>query len=217
MVEIPKGEDFAVLATPEAEWPKLGENARALRSQFKGYILDPAGVPTFRYLTSSAEVEDRLEVVGNITKGNEGFLRTIALRATPASETMFFRLIDGLGSVTPQSPGTFRTEKNVTVSIEPADQAFVRGTPSLSRSNSRTDGRNFPSAIPGSKCFASYSRSCSMHRPLLHLPCFFWLSAREPRRRQFRAKTNSIRSQKSRCPRTRSSSREASTCSLTTG
>jgi azurin len=126
VVEMPKGEDFAVLTAPENEWPKLDQHSRALHSRFKGYSLDPSGVPTFRYLASGAEVEDSLEPVGNITKGDEGFLRTITLRAPNDLDTLYFRLVDGLGQISPQADGSFRTGKNVTVSLLPSERVLVR-------------------------------------------------------------------------------------------
>ncbi len=117
VLEMPKGEDIAVLSAPDQPWPATGEQNRATHSKFKGYTLDPAGLPTFRYTAAGVDVEDRLQPDGDPLKATDGFLRTVVLKAANAPEGLHFRALDELGAVTALPDGRYRTEKNLTVAV----------------------------------------------------------------------------------------------------
>ncbi|MEX0794567.1 MAG: cytochrome oxidase [Pirellulaceae bacterium] len=61
LVSFPPGLPFAMLSGGDEPWP--AEDKEAAQYQFLGYRLDPAGVPTFRYVYRGYVIEDRIEAL----------------------------------------------------------------------------------------------------------------------------------------------------------
>jgi plastocyanin len=96
---------FAVLASPDAEWPALKKHQRADGYQWKGYTLDAKRLPTFSYTWKGVAVSDRFEVEGDAVTGQGRLIRTLTLNGEiPAGAT--FRAAAG-GSIQPAGDGAF--------------------------------------------------------------------------------------------------------------
>ncbi len=75
------GVPFAVLSSPDAEWPKADKKQRAEGYQWKGYTLDAKRIPTFEYEWGSVRVSDRFEPEGDATTTGK-LVRTLKLAGT---------------------------------------------------------------------------------------------------------------------------------------
>lgn len=87
---LPRHMPFAPLSAPDQVWP--ANFGRAAGYEFKGYRLDPKGVPTFRYRVGALEVEDV------ITPSADGasLRRTLSVHRTNGDHgTWYFRGLSG--------------------------------------------------------------------------------------------------------------------------
>ena len=85
---------FAVLASPDAEWPKLGKEEKPEDFQWKGYSFDPKRYPIFHYEWSGAQVTERFDVTGESTTPGGRLIRTVKVEGKiPAGA--FFRAAVG--------------------------------------------------------------------------------------------------------------------------
>ncbi|MDB6172098.1 MAG: hypothetical protein JWL59_1409 [Chthoniobacteraceae bacterium] len=85
---------FAVLASPDAEWPKLEKDQRAAGYKWHGYRLDEKRFPTFSYEWNGVNVTERFDVEGNAVTGNGRLVRTLKLSGKlPGNAT--FRVATG--------------------------------------------------------------------------------------------------------------------------
>jgi hypothetical protein len=94
---------FAVLASPEAEWPKLAKGERAEGYQWKGYTLDAARYPTFHYEWNGVKVAERYDGSGDGVMGGK-LIRTLELSGSIPTGAMFRVLA---GAVRPRPEGGF--------------------------------------------------------------------------------------------------------------
>lgn len=85
---------FAVLASPDAEWPKADTKQRPEGFQWKGYALDAKRFPTFSYEWNGVKVSDRFDVEGDAAAGTGKLIRTLKL-AGPIPPNAFLRVVDG--------------------------------------------------------------------------------------------------------------------------
>lgn len=76
-----------VLAAGDQPWPE--EPPRQRGARFLGYVLDPAGRPTFRWSLAGMEVSERFEPA--LENGRPLVRRTIRLRGMPAGGEAVFR------------------------------------------------------------------------------------------------------------------------------
>lgn len=74
---------FAVLPSPDSEWPKLAKNTRAEGCEWKGYTLDAKRFPTFLYEWNGVNVADRFDVAGGT------LVRTLKLTGTIPAGAQF--------------------------------------------------------------------------------------------------------------------------------
>jgi azurin len=94
---------FAVLASPEAEWPKLAKGQRAEGYEWKGYTLDAARYPTFLYEWNGVKVAERYEGSGDATTGGK-LIRKLELSGSIPTGALFRVLA---GAVRPRPEGGF--------------------------------------------------------------------------------------------------------------
>jgi azurin len=126
VVERPAGGDFAVLADAAQPWPAPDETGRVRPSRFRGYGLDAAGAPTFRYAVGGVEVEDSVRPTGRLAEATDALVRTISLQAASPVEGLHFRLSSGQ-PVEPGPDGSWRLGGTLTVTIEGGAPPIRRG------------------------------------------------------------------------------------------
>ncbi len=119
VVEGPPGAPFAVLESESSAWPK--EAGKAAGWQFRGYSFDEKMRPTFRYEGPGIAVEDFPVAV--TVNDDPGFVRTIKLRATKASERLYFRA--ALADKIEEKDGVFHIGEKVTMKF-PGAKALLR-------------------------------------------------------------------------------------------
>jgi hypothetical protein len=117
VVERPAGEEFAVLASPDQPWPALDPRGRATRSRYRGYALDAAGAPTFRYTLDGVEIDDAIRPAGRLAEASDLLVRTLSLRAAPAGGTVYFRL-GASEDAAPGAGGFWRIGGSLQVKVE---------------------------------------------------------------------------------------------------
>jgi azurin len=94
---------FAVLPTPEAEWPKLAKGERAEGYEWKGYTLDPARYPTFKYEWNGVKIAERYDTSGDGVMGGK-LIRNLELTGSIPTGALFRVLA---GAVRPRPEGGF--------------------------------------------------------------------------------------------------------------
>jgi mono/diheme cytochrome c family protein len=117
---------LAVLDSPSADWPI--QNPRDAGYHFRGYNLDGAGRPHFRYTTPSFSVEDfPRPIVENSADGEAGFVRRLSISATAVkpNEAIYFRA--ATGKIEPQPDGWFLVDGNVRLKLT-GGQPVIRET-----------------------------------------------------------------------------------------
>ena len=117
VVERPAGEEFAVLASPDQPWPALDPRGRATRLRYRGYALDAAGAPTFRYTLDGVEIDDAIRPAGRLAEASDLLVRTLSLRAAPAGGTVYFRL-GASADAAPGAGGFWRIGGSLQVKVE---------------------------------------------------------------------------------------------------
>jgi azurin len=114
---------FAVLATPNAEWPKLEKEERPQGYQWKGYTLDAKRYPTFQYDWNSVHVSERYEGTGDAISSGGKLVRTLELKGEIPKGAMF-RVLGG--AVRPRPEGGFLVDSATPFFVE-VDGATVVG------------------------------------------------------------------------------------------
>lgn len=92
------GVPFAVLATPEAQWPKIEKGSAAAGYVWNGYRLDAKRFPTFFYVWEGVTVADRFDVEGNAAAGPGKLIRTVRLNGKMPAGAFFCA---AAGNITP--------------------------------------------------------------------------------------------------------------------
>lgn len=92
---------LAVLENDQAPWPTKAP--RELGWRFKGYDLDPAGRPRFRYVSNQLTVEDFPVPVPH--KSDAWFRRTLTIKGTEAVPGLYFR--GAVGKIEAQANGEY--------------------------------------------------------------------------------------------------------------
>jgi hypothetical protein len=90
-----------VLENDQTPWPTKAP--RELGWRFKGYDLDPAGRPRFRYVSNQLTVEDFPVPVPH--KSDAWFRRTLTIKGTEAVPGLYFR--GAVGKLEPQPNGEY--------------------------------------------------------------------------------------------------------------
>ena len=80
---------LAVLASSEAEWPKLDKSRRLEGYKWKGYTLDAKRFPTFFYEWNGMKVADQFDVEGNAVTGQGKLLRALTLTGEIPANALF--------------------------------------------------------------------------------------------------------------------------------
>ncbi len=91
VMTLPAGPPLAKLSSLDAVWP--GGNPREAGFQFRGYQLNAAGVPAFRYEWSGVQVEDRLEPI--LHEPDNGLRRTLQLKSEAGLNDLWVRVATG--------------------------------------------------------------------------------------------------------------------------
>ena len=95
---------FAVLASPDAEWPQPAKNQRLTDFQWKGYELDAKRYPTFSYEWRGVKIAERYDPEGDSASGSGKLIRSFHLTG-PIPPGAMLRIASG-GSIQP-SEGAF--------------------------------------------------------------------------------------------------------------
>lgn len=96
---------LARLDSLDATWPT--GTARSRNYQFRGYVLNAAGQPTFRYAFAGTEVEDK-PTPRMSSSGKVDFVRTLTLRPQPGEGKLIFRAAEG--DIQPQADGSYQVD-----------------------------------------------------------------------------------------------------------
>ena len=91
VMTLPAGPPLAVLESLDQAWP--GGNPKESGYQFRGYTLNPAGLPTFRYNWSGAEITDTVEPFAS--QPDNGLKRTLTIKASEGLENAWIRIATG--------------------------------------------------------------------------------------------------------------------------
>jgi azurin len=86
-------EPFAILPSPDAEWPKSNPKERSEEYSWKGYRLDENRRPTFAYTWKDVKVTDRFDPEGDATDGGK-LVRTLKLTGSIPPNT-YLRVASG--------------------------------------------------------------------------------------------------------------------------
>jgi hypothetical protein len=80
---------FAVMASPDGEWPKAAKNERAEGYKWLGYVLDAQRFPTFHYEWNGVKVSDRFDVEPGAALGEGKLIRTIRTEGKLPENALF--------------------------------------------------------------------------------------------------------------------------------
>jgi hypothetical protein len=80
---------FAVLAGPDAPWPKAANGERPAGLQWKGYTLDKKRVPVFHYEWNGVQVTERFDTEGKALDATGKLVRTLELSGAIPAGAMF--------------------------------------------------------------------------------------------------------------------------------
>lgn len=125
VVDMPAGPAFAVLASQSDPWPTAGMTDRNIGGSFKGYRLDPAGRPTFRYELAGALVEEQVQPV--LRPGGANVVRKF--KVTARSDVKNLYLLAGEGKSvdhTSTRDWIIDASMNVIIDGDGAGQAVTR-------------------------------------------------------------------------------------------
>jgi plastocyanin len=78
---------LATLPSPDQPWPSFNANNPSADYRWKGYSLDPKGIPTFEYHWKSLQIRDRLEAQGDFKSPAGRLVRSIHIQGTPPPNT----------------------------------------------------------------------------------------------------------------------------------
>lgn len=112
----PAGPAIVIGERPDA-WPKSA--GRDAGYAFRGYALDDAGVPTFRYRVGDAEVAERFEPV----RGGAAFRRTFTVSGVPAGQRLWVNAGPGAAAPAGLENAKASTRDGGPHAIEPVDPA----------------------------------------------------------------------------------------------
>jgi hypothetical protein len=90
-MSLPPGPPLARLESLDQSWP--GTNPRELGFHFRGYKLNPAGLPSFRADWEDIQLTDTLEPLPG--KPDFGLKRTLDIRSSSALQQVWIRLAAG--------------------------------------------------------------------------------------------------------------------------
>jgi len=125
VVDLPAGPAFARLSSQSEPWPKAGKTDRNIGGAFKGYRLDEAGRPVFRYELDGSLIEEH--VVPVLQPGGASFERRFTIRSRQPVKDL--HLLAGEGrSVDHTSTTDWIIDASMNLEIEGdgAGQAVVR-------------------------------------------------------------------------------------------
>jgi len=80
---------FAVLASPDAPWPKAAEGERTAGVQWKGYTLDKKRAPHLRYEWNGVKVTEQFDTEGKSIDTTGKVIRTLKLEGAIPAGAMF--------------------------------------------------------------------------------------------------------------------------------
>jgi len=111
---------LAVLEDNKAPWP--AKSPRELGWRFKGYELDPAGRPHFRYVSDQLSVEDVPVPVPN--KTDAWFRRTLTIKGAKEVPGLYFR--GAVGKIEPQANGEYLVNGLYKIRLPGGGQPILR-------------------------------------------------------------------------------------------
>ena len=126
VVSLPPGEGFAMLASPDAQWPE--PTPRAAHAKFKGYrFWDSAGSPEFLYQVNGSVNVVHRSTGATTDDGKLSLQRTVSLTGKPSDGTQLnFRVASGEVAI----------EKNTTYLTANGQRITITGAmPALHGSN----------------------------------------------------------------------------------
>ena len=88
---LPAGPPVATLVSLDETWPD--NSPRENGFHFKGYTLDPGGVPAFRYQWHDVSVTDSLQPF--VTSPDNGLQRTVTLKSSERRKNVYLRIAAG--------------------------------------------------------------------------------------------------------------------------
>ncbi len=109
---LPAGSPFALLKNKNQPWPAF--SADESQYQFRGYRVDPKGIPTFLYRFEQFDIEDRIEPAENQTLKRQ--LKIKGDSSSSAQSTLWFRGLTGK-TLKSLNPSTMKNQDELTVSI----------------------------------------------------------------------------------------------------
>lgn len=88
VMTLPSGPPLATLVSLDEKWPDI--TPRESGFHFKGYTLDPGGVPAFRYLWNDVSIAD--SIMPFVASPDNGLQRTLIVKSTNRIENVYLRI-----------------------------------------------------------------------------------------------------------------------------
>jgi mono/diheme cytochrome c family protein len=128
-IALPPGPSFAVLASPDAEWPTpkptfKNQVERNLGGHFKGYELDKEDRPIFHYILNEIDIHEQPMPV--LKTGGADLLRKFQLSSKQAVKGLYFIAAQGK-AIEPKSADEWVVDGKVTVRL--SDKSVGTGKP----------------------------------------------------------------------------------------
>ena len=121
VIAMPEGPSFAKLPSLTEPWPS--KTARELGQKFKGYTLDAAQRPTFRYEVEGVKIQDKPVAVAG--ENDPTITRTLTFEAEKPVDNLWFRVL-AAKTVVPLKDGWYRIDDDWKLQIQGSDAVTVR-------------------------------------------------------------------------------------------
>ncbi len=122
IMDLPAGPSFAVLQSPSSPWPTVAPKERNVGGKFKGYVLDKQKQPTFHYILSGVDVQEKPFPI--LKTGGAVLKRQFTLNASQAPQGLTFLAAAGAKIEPGKEKGTWVVDGKLTVRL-PADAPAV--------------------------------------------------------------------------------------------
>jgi hypothetical protein len=116
IINLPAGPAFAILKDQNSPWPQPAPTARNVGGDFKGYRLNQAGQPAFRYLLGKVEIE---EMPTPLAKPGGAILkRSFVLRHPGAFSGQLYFLAGEGKEIQPKGQGIFKIDSSLRIELK---------------------------------------------------------------------------------------------------